>query len=89
MGLGAIDGGVRAVGIEICMGYTAAKTYRGGFKMIVKLISPETEYPHMYTWGSAAAITRGVTFDEFLNMARREAEGHCKQCYDSGHWSVC
>lgn len=56
--------------------------------MIVKLISPETEYPPYVYVGSAAAITRGVTFDEFLKWPEEKQKGIVKQCYDSGHWSV-
>jgi len=56
--------------------------------MIVKLISPETEYPPYVYVGSAAAITRGVTFDEFLKWPEEKQKGMVKQCYDSGHWSV-
>ena len=56
--------------------------------MIVKLISPKTEYPPCVYVGSAAAITRGVTFDEFLKWPEEKQKGIVKQCYDSGHWSV-
>lgn len=56
--------------------------------MLVRLISPETEHPPYVYVGSAAAITRGVTFDEFLKWPEEKQKGIVKQCYDSGHWSV-
>ena len=39
------------------------------------------------TIATAAAITRGVLYDDF-DMSRAETERLVRQCYESGHWSV-
>lgn len=54
--------------------------------MKVKLISAPTNA--LLNIASAAAITRGVTFEEVKGWTREKQEALVKQCYESGHWSV-
>jgi flavin-dependent thymidylate synthase len=58
--------------------------------MIVSLINKEmyNEIPPYIYIGSAAAITRGVTFEEFLEWPEKRQKGIVRECYSSGHWSV-
>ncbi len=58
--------------------------------MIITLINDwmyEGTLPYVYI-GSAAAITRGVTFEEFLKWPEERQKAIVRECYDSGHWSV-
>lgn len=55
--------------------------------MQVKLVS-STPAP-VVAMATAAAITRGIPYEEFFETRGREScESLLKQCYEAGHWSV-
>jgi thymidylate synthase ThyX len=38
--------------------------------------------------GSAAAITQGVLYEDFIKLPREHQERIIRSCYEEGHWSV-